>query len=134
MIHITDIHHASLIVADTARSLAFYCGVLGLATDETRPDLGYPGAWLWAGTRQIHLIELPNPDPVTGRPAHVGRDRHIALQITELGALRFALEHAGITYTLSRSGRRALFCRDPDGNGLEFIENSDSQGDGAQTL
>lgn len=28
----------------------------------------------------------------------------------------------GIPYTRSRSGRTALFCRDPDGNALEFIE------------
>jgi hypothetical protein len=24
----------------------------------------------------IHLMELPNPDPLEGRPAHGGRDRH----------------------------------------------------------
>jgi len=123
MIHITDIHHVSLLVADTARSLDFYCGLMGLEQDETRPDLGYAGAWLWVGTRQIHLIELPSPDPITGRPTHVGRDRHTALHIADLDVLRVALEGVGIAYTLSRSGRRALFCRDPDGNGLEFIES-----------
>jgi glyoxylase I family protein len=32
-----------------------------------------------------------------------------------------ALDGARIAYTLSRSGRAALFCRDPDGNALEFI-------------
>lgn len=122
---IIDLHHASLMVADTARSLAFYCGVLGLTTDETRPDLGYPGAWLWVGTRQIHLIELPNPDGVSGRPLHVGRDRHTALLIADLHDLRTALDREAIAYTLSRSGRRALFCRDPDGNGLEFIERAE---------
>ena len=88
MVNITDIHHASLLVADTARSLAFYCGVLGLTQDAARPDLGYPGAWLRVGTRQIHLIELPNPDPLTGRPAHVGRDRHTALHTTDMDELR----------------------------------------------
>jgi len=61
MMQITDIHHASLLVADTARSLDFYCGLLGLSQDEARPDLGYAGAWLWVGKRQIHLIELSNP-------------------------------------------------------------------------
>ena len=29
-----------------------------------------PGAWLQIGDQQIHLLELPNPDPVTGRPEH----------------------------------------------------------------
>jgi len=54
---ITAIHHASLIVADTKRTLAFYCGVLGLDQDHSRPDLGYPGAWLQVGDGQIHLLE-----------------------------------------------------------------------------
>lgn len=117
------IHHVSVIVADTGRALRFYCGVLGLNVDPARPDLGYPGAWLTAGRQQIHLLELPNPDPVSGRPAHGGRDRHVALSVVGIDTLRQALDDAGVSYTLSKSGRRALFCRDPDGNGLEFIED-----------
>jgi glyoxylase I family protein len=116
------IQHVSVMVADTQQSLLFYRDVLGLPEDPQRPDLGYPGAWLTIGAQQIHLLELPNPDPVTGRPAHGGRDRHVALTLRDLDALRRRLEAAGIPYTLSKSGRRALFCRDPDGNALEFIE------------
>lgn len=117
-------HHASLVVADTARSLRFYRDLLGLEVDASRPDLGYPGAWLWVADQQIHLLELPNPDPVEGRPAHGGRDRHLALLVDDLEALAQALERAGIAFTRSRSGRRALFCRDPDGNVLELIETA----------
>jgi glyoxylase I family protein len=116
------IQHVSVIVANTERALAFYRDVLGLPVDRQRPELGYPGAWLTIGAQQIHLLELPNPDPSTGRPAHGGRDRHCALTLRNLDALRQRLEAAGIPYTLSRSGRRALFCRDPDSNALEFIE------------
>ncbi len=122
MLKIDHIHHVSLLVADTARALEFYHGVLGLAVDPNRPDLGYPGAWLRIRTQQIHLLELPNPDPVEGRPSHGGRDRHLALTVPDLQSLMTRLADAGISYTLSRSGRRALFCRDPDGNALEFIE------------
>jgi glyoxylase I family protein len=117
------LHHVGVLVADTARALGFYRDVLGLAVDGARPDLGYAGAWLQVGTQQIHLMELPNPDPVTGRPAHGGRDRHLALWVTDLDALAQRLEAHGIAYTLSRSGRRALFCRDPDGNALECAES-----------
>jgi glyoxylase I family protein len=116
------LHHVSLVVADTARSLTFYCGVLGLAVDQNRPDLGYPGAWLNIGTQQIHLLELPNPDPVEGRPAHGGRDRHTAMLVSDLQQLMDRLTAANIAYTLSKSGRRALFCRDVDGNAIELIE------------
>lgn len=116
--------HASVLVRDTAEALAFYCGVLGMPQEPSRPDLGYPGAWVQVGPQQIHLLELPNPDPTTDRPAHGGRDRHIAIQVVDLDHLRNRLEQAGIAHTLSRSGRRALFCRDPDGNALEFIESA----------
>ncbi|CAN1799334.1 hypothetical protein LINPERHAP1_LOCUS22074 [Linum perenne] len=57
----------------------------------------------------IHLMELPNPDPLTGRPEHGGRDRHACL----------AIRHP---YTLSKSGRPAIFTRDPDANALEFTQ------------
>lgn len=116
------IQHVSMIVADAERALVFYRDVLGLSVDAQRPDLGYPGAWLTIGAQQIHLLELPNPDPASGRPAHGGRDRHCALTLHQLDDLRQRLEQAGIPYTLSKSGRRALFCRDPDSNALEFIE------------
>ena len=122
MIHFNEILHTGLLVKDTARSLEFYQGVLGLEIDATRPDLGYPGAWLRVGRQQIHLMELTNPDPVTGRPAHGGRDRHFALAVSDVDELRRALDAAGVVYTQSKSGRKAMFCRDPDGNALEFVE------------
>ncbi len=121
---ITTIHHASMMVQDTEQALAFYIGILGLQQDMSRPDLGYPGAWLKVGDAQIHLLELPNPDAITGRPEHGGRDRHLALSVTNLGLLQASLEQAGIAFSLSKSGRKALFCRDVDGNALEFIEQT----------
>lgn len=122
MNNISAIHHASVIVSDTQQSLEFYQQVLGLEIDASRPHLGYPGAWLKIGQQQLHLLELPNPDPVTGRLQHGGRDRHLALTLRSLDELTANLDKYHIDYTFSRSGRRALFCRDPDGNALEFIE------------
>lgn len=119
---VKGIDHSSVIVADTARALTFYCDLLGLELDTSRPDLGYPGAWLKVGTQQIHLLELPNPDPVDDRPVHGGRDRHIALQVTDLKTLVEKIQQAGIDVSLSKSGRKAAFCRDYDGNAIEFIE------------
>lgn len=118
---VQSMHHVSMLVKNTEQSIQFYTNVLGMHTI-TRPDLGFPGAWLGVGEQQIHLLELPNPDPVENRPAHGGRDRHLALSVTDLSRLINRLEQAGIGYTLSKSGRAALFCRDPDGNGLEFIQ------------
>lgn len=122
MFDITAIAHVSVLVKDTAQALRFYCDVLGLKVNPGRPDLGYPGAWLDVGALQIHLLELPDTRGPSEPTADGGRDYHIALYVSRLDALKRALEQAGATYTLSKSGRRALFCRDPDGNGLEFIE------------
>lgn len=119
---ISGIHHVSLLVQDTRRALDFYCGLLGLDLVD-RPEMRFPGAWLALGTLQLHLLALPHPADGIDRPEHVGRDQHLALKIDDLDALKQKLDQAGIAYTLSRSGRRALFCRDPDDNGLEFVAN-----------
>jgi glyoxylase I family protein len=122
------IHHASVLVADTGRALAFYRDLLGLELDTTRPELSFGGAWLNVGSgQQIHLLELPNPDPVRARPAHGGRDRHTALRVHGLDRIAAALQDAGVAVTWSRSGRKAVFCRDPDGNTLELIESDPAQ-------
>ena len=120
---ITGILHASLISTDLAKSREFYEGVLGLRPDPNRPNMSYDGLWYdVAPNQQIHLMLLPNPEAGLQRPVHGGRDRHVALEVSDLDMLIERLDHAGIDYTLSQSGRHALFCRDPDGNALEFIE------------
>ena len=120
---ITSILHATFLVSDLALSRAFYEGVLGLSVDEKRPDLGFPGVWYDVGShQQIHLMRLPDPEDGLMRPSYCGRDRHVALAVDDLEELVRRLDAVGIAYTLSKSGRRALFCRDPDNNALEFIE------------
>jgi glyoxylase I family protein len=123
MIRVLALDHISLLVRDTARALEFYHGLLGLAVDPSRPDLGFPGAFLDTGNAQIHLLELAPPAAAQNageKPG--GRDAHVALAVQDLDAVVTALRQAGIAYTLSRSGRRALFCRDPDDNAVELVE------------
>lgn len=122
MSEVTALAHASVLVSDTESALRFYRDILGLKVSPQRPNLSYPGAWLDVGAAQIHLLELSNPDPVDGRPAHPGHDRHIAFHVHNLAAIKVSLARANVVYSLSRSGRVALFCRDPDGNGIELIE------------
>lgn len=122
MVEVARLLHASLLVSDLALARAFYEGVLGLVPSPSRPVMGFQGVWYDLGDCQIHLLVLANPDPVAGRPEHGGRDRHTALGVRGWAALRDRLDERGIPYTLSRSGRPALFCRDPDGNALELVE------------
>lgn len=122
-VQLTGLLHATLLVADLERARAFYEKVLGLVPDGNRPEMSFPGVWYAIGpNQQIHLMQLPNPAAGLQRPAHGGRDQHIALAVTRLDALMQQLDAAMLDYTLSQSGRHALFCRDPDDNALEFIE------------
>jgi glyoxylase I family protein len=119
---ITGILHASLLSSDLPRTRAFYEGVLGLQPDPNRPAMSYDGVWYnVAPNQQIHILLLPNPEAGLERPDYGGRDRHVALAVSDFAELLDRLDRAGVDYTLSSSGRRALFCRDPDGNALELI-------------
>ena len=125
MSEINALLHAGLLVANLARAKHFYESVLGLTPYPHRPDLPYPGEWYaLGGGQQLHLMQLPNPDAGMIRPEHGGRDRHIALGVKDMAALKSRLDAAGVSYTVSKSGRAAMFCRDPDANALEFVEVS----------
>ena len=84
--------------------------------------MGFPGAWLRVGEQQIHLIEIPGRTRAAITAVHGGRDWHVAFAVSDLDALAAVLSERGIDYMQSRSGRRALFCRDPDGNAIELVE------------
>ncbi|MFA5982994.1 MAG: VOC family protein [Methylococcaceae bacterium] len=116
------INHVSILVNNTQKALSFYCDVLGLKTCE-RPNLPFPGAWLQLGEQQIHLLELPNPDEGRQPPEHGGLDRHTAFWVSDLESIKNTLGQYKINFTLSKSGRPAIFCRDPDGNAVELIQD-----------
>jgi glyoxylase I family protein len=118
---IKKLHHASLLVSDLEVSRAFYEGIFGLTPSNLRPSMAFDGVWYEIGEQQIHLLVLPNPDAGAERPPHGGRDRHTALLVNDFEELIRRLEKAGIPYTMSESGRKALFCRDPDGNTFELL-------------
>ena len=125
-IGIQGVHHVAVIVHDLAASMEFYRDFLGLPVNPDRPNdkLPYDGAWLMMGPEMVHLMELPNPDPTDAefRPAHGGKDRHFCIGVKDLAPLTEALESRGVPFTASRSGRPAIFFRDPDCNTLEVVE------------
>ena len=122
MFRIQGLLHSSFLVSDLVTARDFYESVLGLSPSPARPAMDFEGVWYELGEQQIHLMALPNPDSAAGRPEHGGRDRHAAFAVTDLADLQARLQARNIPFTLSRSGRQALFCRDPDGNALEFVQ------------
>jgi len=117
------IAHIGLLVSDLERAASFYEQILGL-TRIDRPALAFDGIWYGlAGGQQIHLMLLDNPYADCEKPEHGGRDHHAALQTHDFDIIRQRLDVADIRYTTSKSGRAALFCRDPDGNTIELIQS-----------
>lgn len=96
----------------------------GLSVNTDRPDkkLPYDGLWLWLGPEMLHLMVLPNPDPLSGRPEHGGQDRHVCVGVASIQPVEQRLLSNDIAYTKSKSGRAAVFFRDPDMNVLEVFE------------
>jgi len=122
MAKILGFDHVSIIVKEAEASLKFYQNLLGLDCLE-RPDLGFKGYWLDLGVGQsLHIMQLPNPNEKTQRPEHGGRDYHFALRVSSIKEYVQKCEINQIIYTRSRSGRKALFIKDLDGNAFELFE------------
>jgi catechol 2,3-dioxygenase-like lactoylglutathione lyase family enzyme len=121
---ISKLLHATILVEDLDRARRFYEQVLGFSASLARPEMSFEGVWYDLDLhQQMHLMRLPSPETGLQRPLNGGRDRHIAFAIDDLSALAGKLDSAGISFNMSQTGRRALFCRDPDDNALEFIES-----------
>lgn len=121
--------HIVLRVADKAAMLAFYEGVLGLAIDRDRPELGL--THIRAGRQMIDLVTLDGPLGAMGgaAPGLEGRNLdHFALQVrpfdaaairTHLAAHGVAIVEEGPRYGAEGTGF-SLYVRDPEGNTVEL--------------
>ena len=113
--------HVSLNVADRARSIAWYCEMLGLAPgDEPEQDdepvfLGEPGACIALFQAQAH-------SPARERES-TGL-RHVALAVAtaaELDAAEAHLRERGVAFRPEHHGNaRSVYLSDPDGNAVEL--------------
>ncbi len=114
---VADIHHVSLNVTDTGRSLTLYRDLLGMSV-LPRPNFPFGGAWLDAGGgRQVHLIEA-------AVPADLGQ--HMAFRVVDIDVVIERLRSAGVEVPdatpVGATGIRQTFVLDPDGNRLEFTQ------------
>lgn len=114
--------HVAVMVSDVPRARKFYENVLGLEPATNRPNLSVQGVWYELGNMQLHLLALSHTLDRSIALLHPGQEPHIALAVENIERVREILQAAQIPFAMSRSGRRALFCRDPDGNVLELSE------------
>jgi catechol 2,3-dioxygenase-like lactoylglutathione lyase family enzyme len=115
---VVGMNHFTVLTDDLERTRRFYSDLLGL-TEGHRPDLGFPGAWLYCGDQAVlHVIAgRPLPDP----PA--GVLDHMAFSATDLPATVATLDRHGVRYDLRRQRDATtwqLFFFDPSGARVEL--------------
>ncbi|HEY1066326.1 MAG TPA: VOC family protein [Pirellulales bacterium] len=120
------LHHVSFAVRDLARSIAFYRDVLG-AKRLVRPEMRTPGAWLFLGGVQIHLIASGESANGTGNaPTEIRSTHdHIAFLVHDLSAVEKKLAAHDVEYRINiqgGSGLRQVFFHDPEGRVIEAAE------------
>jgi catechol 2,3-dioxygenase-like lactoylglutathione lyase family enzyme len=116
MIH--GMNHFTVIAQDLAHTLEFYVDLLGLEQGH-RPDLGFPGAWLYADGKAILHVYADRPVPA-GRAGVID---HMAFSARGLREVKARFDARGMKYELRQqkgSGTWQLFCHDPSGAKVEL--------------
>jgi len=141
-------NHTGFVVSDMARSLAFYCGLLGLKEernwvrdgDYISRITGYPGARLhivYLGLGDMrHSVELIQYlTAAGGRVSPTARNdvgaTHLGIIVDDLDSLYRELSAKGVKFASAPVespdaqypwARKGCYLLDPDGNWLEFME------------
>ena len=116
---IVGMNHFTAIAEDKEKTLDFYVGLLGLSVGP-RPDLGFDGAWLYAGGTQavLHLY-FDRPPPAQ----RAGVIDHMAFTATGVKQVKARFDERGWKYDLRRqagAGTWQLFTYDPSGAKVEL--------------
>ena len=111
-----------LVVADVARSVAFYRDVVGLPVDH----LGEKFAWFWAGPPGRSQRIGITTGPLSFGAAHVKGPQHFAFgtERSRIPELKQALEAKGLEVEgpveFKFWDALSIYFSDPDGNRVEF--------------
>ena len=116
---IDGMNHFTITAEDRAKTLDFYVGLLGLREGH-RPDLGFPGAWLYgSGAQAILHIYWDRPMPTQ----RTGVIDHLAFTASGLKAVKARFDARGLEYELRQqagAGTWQLFSLDPNGAKVEL--------------
>jgi catechol 2,3-dioxygenase-like lactoylglutathione lyase family enzyme len=115
---VAGMNHFTVLTSDLDACKRFYTDLLGLEPG-FRPDLGFPGVWLYAGGQAVLHVIAGRPLPADPR----GVLDHMAFTATDLPGTVAKLKARQIDYDLRRqaqSGTWQLFCFDPNGARVEL--------------
>lgn len=111
-------NHFTILAEDLTATCAFYRDLLGL-TEGYRPDMGFPGAWLYAGDTAVLHVVTRNPLP----QQRAGVLDHMAFSASDLSGTVAKLKARRIDFKLGRqveTGTWQLFLHDPNGAKVEL--------------
>ena len=115
---VSAMNHFTILTDDVPRTVDFYARLLGLANGP-RPDLGFPGAWLYAGDAAVlHVIGGKSRDQL--RPGVID---HMAFTAQGLADTLAALVTYNVEHICRRqveSGTWQVFFFDPNGARVEL--------------
>lgn len=117
---IEGLNHFTVTAEDRERTLGFYCGLLGLR-EGPRPDLGFPGSWLYADGQPSAVLHIYWDRPMSA--SRTGVIDHMAFTARDLKAVKARFDTAGQKYELKRqagAGTWQLFTFDPNGAKVEL--------------
>jgi catechol 2,3-dioxygenase-like lactoylglutathione lyase family enzyme len=116
--NIEGMNHFTVIAEDPAKTMDYYVNLIGLK-DGPRPDLGFPGAWLYAGGRAILHVYFDRPVP----KQRAGVIDHMAFTAKGLKEVKARFDAKGVKYDLRQqagAGTWQLFSYDPNGAKVEL--------------
>ncbi|MBR3013998.1 MAG: VOC family protein [Bacteroidaceae bacterium] len=124
------VHHVAVLCSDYERSLTFYRDVLGLQVlsehyraerQSYKTDLALNGVFV------VELFSFPNPPQRLTNPEAAGL-RHLAFEVDDVDAARSEVMEKGVPCEQVRidslSGKKFVFCFDPDNLPIEFYEKA----------
>ena len=116
---VIGLDHYAILSSNPERTSKFYTEVVGL-TIGFRPELSFPGLWLYAGKEPIvHVIygkDIPSKE--TGAVDHLALKAVGSVEQTVAVLKKNDVEFS--MRTLERTGVTQIFFRDPDNVGVEL--------------
>ena len=120
-----------IVVRDLDAALKFYRDTLGLEYAAEMPAGGGRMHRLMCGTTVVKIVirdEVPEKADNPGGPRGALGIRYWTITVKDLEAMTETCRAAGYTVAVEprdvRPGVRISMIEDPDGNGVEFLENS----------
>ena len=117
---VSELDHFNISTGRLDETVAFFEDILGLENRPSdRPDFGFSGAWLFAGSRAlVHLVEKDTEPGEQSGPLD-----HVAFATSDFDGLGARLIERDIEHRISGRpaiGLRQVFFREPNGVRIEI--------------